>query len=432
MSKELVDKFIRFEEKHNLFEYQLLGVNVWPIIRFRVYSKIYQIVNQTQYAHPKQSLKKAIPQIVKTFFISIWKAPFFLGQRDVIIINHKRKIRNDEGYYECKYSEYLNSEDCYVLEAPFNEIHPKPSKTTKQVVYIDLIINVSRIYSIIASKRRLPNKDAEPILSLQSLIEKEFAVSITDFKGFVIRAILKHKALVVLWSYVLKRVKPKKAYVVVAYSDINMPFIEVAKDMGIRVIELQHGIMGDTHIAYNFASKSNLNWYPDEIWVWNDYWAASGKFPVSTENILSKGFPFLDRYKKSFVCQNDNKKQILIISQGPFSDKLIKIASELNDVLDSTKYNIGFKAHPSEVEACREKCNQLKQKGVNILEESNIYVLFRDSYCQIGVNSTALFEGLEFGLKTFILKTAGSEVFENVEGVVMFEKVNEILDSLED
>ena len=258
MSKALVDKFIHFEEKNSLFEYQLFGVNIWPVIRFRVYSMIYQIINQTQVAHPSPPLKSAIPKIIKSFFISIWKAPFLLKHRNVVILNHRRKIKNEEGYFECKYSEFLNSDDCYVFEAPFNEIHSKPSKANKQVVFIDLIINISRAFSFIASKWRLPGKDLEFIQTLQILIEKEFGIYIPNFKDFVLRATFKHKALIVLWSQILKRVEPKEAYVVVAYSDINMPFIEVAKSMGVKVIELQHGIMGDTHIAYNFLMKRDF------------------------------------------------------------------------------------------------------------------------------------------------------------------------------
>lgn len=429
MNDRLIDKFIQFEENLNLFELQINGISFWPIIRFRVYSLIYQQVNNTQINHPKKSVFKSIILIIKSSFQALINSPFFLKKKSTIILNHPRKIINEYGFYECKYTEHLTNHDAYVFEAPFQDRHLRPTKT-KNLYYLDTILYMGRIGSMLGLLRQLKNKDDNTLHDLKKSILEEFNIEILNLHSLALKLTFKHLTISYLASLILKRIKPMQIITTIAYSDINMPFIEQAKKMGIKTIEVQHGIMGKEHVAYNFLRKQNFNWYPDEIWVWNEFWATNSRFPISNEKIKIKGFPFLEKFISVKNKYHLTQKQILIISQGPFSNKLIDLALKLNAKIDNAIYNIAFKPHPSEIEADKNKFIKLSNSGIKIISETNIYKTFDESYAQVGVNSTALFEGIEFGLKTFIYKTKGWEIFENVDSVVFIKDEIEILKNL--
>ena len=107
MSNVLVNRFLKFENENHLFDLKIGGVFVWPIIRFRIFSYLFQQYNQTQINHPKKSLFKTLEIIVVNFFGFILNSPFFRGNKDTIIFSHPRRVLNNQGYYVCKYTEHL-------------------------------------------------------------------------------------------------------------------------------------------------------------------------------------------------------------------------------------------------------------------------------------------------------------------------------------
>lgn len=430
MNTSIIDKFLKFEENKNLFNLNICGIKFWHIIRFRIYSEIIRKINKTQINHPKKKTSYLILLDLKNLLTSIYKSPFFLRNKRTIIFNHPRKVINENGFYECKYTEYLTNHDAYVFEAPFQDRHLRPTKT-KNLYYLDTILYLGRIGSMLGLLRQLKNKDDNTLHDLKKSILEEFNIEILNLHSLALKLTFKHLTISYLARLILKRIKPMQIITTVAYSDINMPFIEQAKKLGIKTIEVQHGIMGKEHVAYNFLRKQNLNWYPDEIWVWNEFWATNSRFPISNEKIKIKGFPFLEKFISVKDKQNTQKKQILIISQGPFSNKLMDLTLKLNSKIDNSIFTVAFKPHPSEVEADKNKFIKLSNNGIKIISETNIYKTFDESYAQVGVNSTALFEGIEFGLKTFILKNDNSDIFKNNYDVILIENEDDILNKLQ-
>jgi len=427
-----LDKFLITEENNKLFKLQIKGNYIWPIIRFNLYSLILQKSSKTQENHPKANAVNTLITFFRNFIPSIARSTFWIKRKKkTVILNHKRKIKNTEGLFECKYTEFLMDDNTYVFEAPFNDKHFKPYET-KNVYYLDIILNIARIYGIYGSKSQISKEDTDKLNWLKNIVESEFNINIEDFNAFVLKMLYKHKATSFFAKHLLKKVKPEKLIVAVAYSDANMPFVEQAKKMGVKVIEIQHGIMGVNHVAYNFLKKDELTWFPDEIWVWSNYWKKSSRFPISEDRILVKGFPFLDRYKNNIRIKETDKKQFLIISQGPYSDELVGFASDLNRKLDQRKYQVIFKPHPSELATGRKKFERLTNENIIVSEKSNIYELQATAAYQIGVSSTALFEGLEFGLKTFILDIGRVNVWKGVEDIMIVNNEEDILNQLRD
>jgi hypothetical protein len=102
---------------------------------------------------------------------------------------------------------------------------------------------------------------------------------------------------------------------------------------------------------------------------------------------------------------NDSVKQILFVSQSSIGLQLSKFAAELDEILPGT-YSVVYKLHPNEDESWEDNYPWLAESDVNVIaeQEPSLYELFSESELQIGVFSTALFEGLAFGLKTLLCK----------------------------
>ena len=68
-----------------------------------------------------------------------------------------------------------------------------------------------------------------------------------------------------------------------------------------------------------------------------------------------------------------------------------------------------YKLHPSEYADWKTRYPWLRESSVEVIDDPrrSIYELFAGTDAQVGVYSTALFEGLAFGLPTFIAKIPG-------------------------
>lgn len=103
------------------------------------------------------------------------------------------------------------------------------------------------------------------------------------------------------------------------------------------------------------------------------------------------------------------KSQILFLSQGRIGNFVSKFAVYFAQ--NAKGFDIMYKLHPTEIEGWREKYPGLKESGVTVIEDSttSTHELFAESYSQVGVLSTVLFEGLAHGLRIFLIELPGVE-----------------------
>jgi CDP-glycerol glycerophosphotransferase (TagB/SpsB family) len=80
------------------------------------------------------------------------------------------------------------------------------------------------------------------------------------------------------------------------------------------------------------------------------------------------------------------------------------VAVEISEKLSSEQYHIIFKLHPGEYSIWETRYPWLKNDKIEVIasRERNLYEYLAISDVQVGVYSTAIYEGLGFGLQTFI------------------------------
>ena len=120
------------------------------------------------------------------------------------------------------------------------------------------------------------------------------------------------------------------------------------------------------------------------------------------------------------------------MSSGPIARQLEDIVVQLDKLLGED-YHIIYKLHPGEYAGWDKRYTKLaKLDDVEVISDSkkNLYELLSQSDIQIsGYNSTTIFEGLIFGLPTYILDYCMSvevEMLCNNGYAISFQDANEL------
>jgi hypothetical protein len=260
---------------------------------------------------------------------------------------------------------------------------------------------------------------------------RRFGVSF-GINEVVSRILANRKAKLPLLHFLLKRIRPKVAVLVTSYGKED--FIEACKSLGIPVIELQHGVIGRFHLAYSFEGKRrSKRMFPDYLLVFGDYWAHCAEYTIDSNHVISVGFPHFER-EKNMCIGTEKKDQILFLSQAVGGETLSKFAVDLSKA-PGFDYGIVYKLHPRECDGWQGRYPWLLDSCIEVIDtqESVLYKLFAESMAQVGLYSTALYEGLGFGLDTFLVDAGGAEYFNLLieNGMVLkVSSVHELLNHL--
>ena len=432
---ELIDKFIKFEYEEDLFNKEIQRIKFWHFIRFSIYNEILKRKYNFGQAHSNLSGKKFITKVwykLKQIPNFVLKNPLYgLKQRDILVLNCARRIRNGRYYKDIYTDDILKNINYtyYVFEESYLEKHFKPIKT-KNVRYFDYIIFVNaikkRVLKLFNHDRfNLSNNEVFMINSLLQNINKEFDVHIEIDKTMksINNLIITYYMSKKFYKNILDKINPKVIIEECSYEFSRFIINEIAKKRGIPIIELQHGTMGKYHIAYNFFKKMELSTFPDYIFLFGKHWKDNTRFPIKNDKLIITGFPYFEKRIneiKNETRKNNRKiKNILFISQGNIGKQLSKLAIKINKLINHKKYNIIYKLHPGEYDRWNNEYPWLKKSNIEIVDnnKNDIYYYFSKCNFQVGVNSTAIFEGLGFNLKTFIYTAYGykymKDLYEN-------------------
>lgn len=414
--KQLATSFLQFETENNLFEFKPGGVPIWELIRFKVFENL------------KSNFFEKGPEISDNNFSTILggfgeyiknaykKNPLnFKGQVDTLILNHPRRKFNGQVYEEIYIDDLLKhlDEDYLVLERYNNLDHYKPTNT-KNLYYLDYIEFPSRIIAYTPFTRGMPKTDRDKIKEIDRLLCQKFDVTSTNIIRESAMMFSRYNYLYKKIDVLLNLLAPRKIIILVSYQLINQIITKIAKGKGIPVIEFQHGVVGEYHIAYNYEiRKDELETFPDYFFSWGKYWTENSKLPIPKKNVIDVGFQYLGRSTKNEIVRED--KTILVLSQK--RKDIAKMARDLAKNLPN--HLILFKAHPSEYHVAKEEYHFLSDMtNLRIINDDSerLYNLFKKSNYVIGVSSTALIEAIVFCPNIIIAKYYGWEYYENLEG----------------
>ncbi|KGK98389.1 hypothetical protein LI82_11840 [Methanococcoides methylutens] len=432
--KTICEKIWELEDKYGLLHKDIQGVKVWQISRFLIYSEIAQKTGVFTKPHTtKDSLKDNIKAFPSYFYNAIIKNPLSGNyEKDVLVFDHPRKILVDGEYIDI-YTKYLlddlEASQYEVIESPYLSKHF--SKNEMHRKYLDRMLLLSYLYTKI-SNIKFTTKELNWIDSLEYEINSHFNIDL-NFKNFFSEWIIQFKCYYKFYEKLLQKRNPSTIFVVVSYGTYNIPLISAAKDNDIQVIEIQHGTISPYHLGYNFPNcNQELAYFPDIFYSFGTYWNDIVNFPICKKNIICYGFPYMRTRKEKYNKAMKKKKQILFLSQGAIGKELAKFVYEAAQVLD--EYNIVYKLHPGEYDRWEKEYNELvlanHLKNVEVISDNKkeLYHYFAESEYQIGVFSTAIYEGLAFKCKTLLVDLPGIEYMSSLIEKEIVTKVTNVED----
>lgn len=412
---ELLDtyrRFLEFESDLSLFGWRENDVPLWERLRFSVYISVLQ--SSGVFGQSQSSIKKDTSDFIRGGYLwarnIAFRNPFFGDEHDLLIWGHQRRKQLDDDYWWDLYVDPLFEDlslDSQYIESDHNLTHHRPPKTSN-VDYLDLITFASTIY-----RRLSPGRErltSSRVAEIEAELNERFGVNI-DVGRLAYEELTDRRVYLPLYRRLLERVSPEVAFVVVGYG--REIFIEACDEADIPVVELQHGTIDKYHLGYSFPGDREKQFAPDFLFSFGPAWTDGVELPIEEENVFPVGYQHLEREYERYR-DTERREEVVFISQGTVGERLSKLAADLAANLQRNR-TITYKLHPGEYERWRGEYPWLWESNVNVVaDEVPLYELLSRASTQVGVYSTAVYEGIRFGTPTVLVNTNGISHMERL------------------
>jgi len=427
--KSLCECIWWLEEQYDLFNLEIDGVKVWQSARMQIYYHIaekLEILSKPQAVMSRMQKWKVLTGYLKN---ALMNHPFGTSSVDCIVFPHPRTKRVDgreiDIYTDDIVQQLLNEQKSVIeIETPYKGKHQRESRV--QTYYDDLLILIRQFARFVP----LSNVPHETISQITEAMKDKYCIEI-DFQHILSMEAKRFKLEYKYYKELFQKINPKTLYLTVSYG--KSALICAAKEAGILTIEMQHGTYSCYHLGYSFPiGKRSLSYFPDHFYVWSDFWCNLIDLPLSKEYVLNHGFAYMEKEKKKLSKIKKEDDQVLVLSQGVIGEKIARILLKNIDTFQG--YRIKYKLHPGEYESWQSYPSLkalLAYENIELIKECDLYTLMAQSRYQIGVFSTAIYEGISFECVTILLDLPGIEYMEDLlkKNIVMQYREGESLES---
>ena len=340
------------------------------------------------------------------------RSPLRGGPGAVLVVGHpRRRLRGDRwaDLYTDPLLPLLPAElDVRVVEDPLGFGHRMPA-ATPDLRWLDSVKLRARL-----AERRVPPLSADDRTEVRG-IEARFADALAldvDLLGQVEAAQRRWHSHYPVYRSLLQRLAPR--CVLLVRSAQQEALVAAAKDLRIPVAELQHGSPARGKLNYDYGSGVGKRCFVDVFAAFGPFWTEDVRLPLADDAIVDLGFPWLsaERARHAGTARRD---RLLVLSQPDRAEVLTEFCVNLAGRLPPG-IEMLFRPHPEERAGGEARFARLRAAGIEVQDDPavDLYALFAASRWQLGVYSTALYEGLAFGCACFVLRTAGSELMRRV------------------
>lgn len=407
--REILVVFFRMERTEDLFSLKLSdGTHYWDIVRRDVYLTLHTL-HGGPFALPRRLLLPPLKDKAKDLVKPIlnWLSRRYLTRKaPQYIFFTVQRIRQGDRLIDTL------SDHLYRL-------------LSKSAVAVELANNSAIDYwrlLIGTETRNLPVKIGTPrfdaeVIEVAKVIErtvlKHFGTTV-DLRQLVIDAIWRHREIKKYYQKVFSSFRPK---VIIAVNIANQSgIVEVAKELGIRTVELQHGGSSSHTITWSYPESVPPSHpgllVPTAYFTFADYWNSNTHYPVALFRSIGNDYMFQEESRSV-------GRDVLFISSYMYREPLLKIAIEMAD-LDKTR-TVHFKLHPHELDKKASVVAAFGERSNIVAVENDVEFAQLFELCEyvVGVQSTVLYTALQARKKVCILKISNyfwhQDIFEYVE-----------------
>lgn len=417
---QYVELFLRTEEKEKLFDLPFGGEKIWMYLRLEVFrlverqilrSNLVPVPYRQRFLEDDAEWSTEERQAYEDSVIQN------LMDSDFLIINNKHRFVNWGGELICPITGMLPKLYPYrfgCCTQVYNRGNFQCYDGPEDINYSKIL----RIPRLVFTEDELEAYVAK-IAALfgdayQMVLEQPFY---TDVAAHV-RYVANMMCYTAFYARLLRTVRPKAVIVSSYYATIDSLILAEAEKLGIPTIEMQHGTIGNEHVAYNFLSR------PEMTSCLPDYLAAYGQFEkdalrnfVEPDNMIPVGNLFLNRIRSDLTVEaseNSENKRVLIVSFNMDNGKLVQFTMDLKRC--RPQWEIIYRFHPEE-KIEEETLSMLQTAGIICSADfqTSIYALIMKSDYLVGTKSTVLYEAMCFSKPSWVLQTERPDQWREAE-----------------
>ncbi len=416
--KKITEELHEFEKSNYsvLMGYKCNGFRLWPCLRTMLFLEIRR--KKLEMTEPYRS-KISIPFWRTRFGLKMLSSirsrnPFCAkhSKYEFVILSSaglRRAVINDRKFdviYDF-ITPFLSSTPIFI-ESDVNLKHAAP-EYSENVAYREYIT----LFGYLKYRRLVDVTSIDNfLLFIENKIHERFAPYTFDTKLHKQR-IIKDLVETLMFKQFLRNWKTEVVFVNCASYGRSHAFISrICKELGISVVEFQHGFTNDYHPAYSYPNceEHYLKYLPDYYLTFGEYWSNELRnFPV---NKIVIGNPNLEYH----IIDSDNeigklnRERILFISDGTYGSSFQEIALELLRLLPENKFEIVFRPHPGERIFAKERYKKIISSGKITLDmNNNVYSSLKLSDHVVGIGSTVIFEAVAFEKRIHVLRSILSD-----------------------
>ena len=445
--QDLIDK-VESDDRILQFRFQYKNMLVWPFVRVYAYwakrGAEEGFVNndlENKEVLAKKIKKKRRLQIIFTGLRMIFHMPFFWKQKDILYLyNSRENITIDGQTCHRIYGDFVSefSEQTGVIETLGDSKYKKDKSIDKR--YIDSINLFIEILSYFSKNNP---KDIQMADNLIDYLCNECGIDFSPYQSKKIKKTIldfsiKIKCMDKILPKVFKTVRPKIVFVECAdYGGSNAYINKTLHEMGIKIAEAQHGIIGGYHEAYTHSdflcnNAEYAEYMVDYFLGYGDYWLEKINIPGEK---IALGNPWFWRQYTRFLNkkhnnQSDNhkKKTVLWIPFEDYKTDLDVLEGFIRD--SNNEYNIRVRLHPI-YNKFKSDYKKYEDDGKIIMDElPTIYDSLDISDYVVSERSTVIYEALAFGKPAFIFESEYSVAAETLTLGPNFKNAAELVNLL--
>lgn len=368
------------EAQYDMMSIRYKGVSVWPYLRLYLLD---EIAGQTEVKASGPIIKIVLKSLfaynpLKVFkYHEVW---LFTGCERRKLVGDKMIHRISGGI-----SSILNN--YLMIEKPSTRIghYPKKDIEEREIVSEAWLILITRIIERIS--RLTPSKIENEVIIRQVLIDR---VIDFDYRHYIRLLNAKRLSLLLLLKIIRK---PKLAMMECPY--VSMGYMWALHQSGVKIIELQHGVINKNHNAYN-AKAYEFQMKPNSIFVFGteEYKYFTEEEPQYASDVQMTGLYMLE---KANECSNKDifekyrsQYESIVVVAGQIGYE-IQLAEMIEDVAEFHQEMLFFYI-PRLVDTnlVFKVKNVIVKKGINIYE----YIKWADLH--VTISSTTCLEAQFF------------------------------------
>lgn len=389
------------EEKYDVKSVQYKSLSLWLELRSRIYLAISLGQESTLTINTK-----TYKAVFKTMFYGFfnWFRPY-----DTWIFSAKINRLNIDGKYHDRLYEYIGEKfkKSLFIEVTTDFHYNRSCVESKYIVSKSALILLEKVIGLFISTRGIDISEIERI-------KKDFKINYNP--NYAIKKMIAQYRVM---RFLLFFKKPKIVFLSPAYTAYG--YVKALKEKGVKVIEVQHGVILKEHFGYNIKEVFSKDYFVDNILTFGEQEIEvfkNGK-GINYKNVIPVGNFYLDYIHANYSPDeklaeviNNYKKSFVVSLQ-----EIDKTASLIPNILASAKTNPDYlfilKPRKKSVEYYESTYENVE--NVIFIQDINIYQLILQTDFHVTVYSTCAIEAPALGRKNilFNINNLSKDIFEH-------------------